>query len=152
MFFCRFTVNGNFLRKSYQRFFLVGHIFSEGLCVFNELFIMRYTHLKFTSFPVWSLFIGFPHPPLRKSFVCDDSRNIIYAKHNIICRKATSFSDRKRKRYLRLWRKMVFLPAVGNTTLRVVVPLPPREGRRIPKKFRDEGPGPRAEGRGKRRG
>ena len=78
----------------------------------------------------------FPHPPLRKSFVCDDSRNIIYAKHNIICRKATSFSDRKRKRYLRLWRKMVFLPAVGNTTLRVVVPLPPREGRRIPKQFR----------------
>ena len=71
---------------------------------------------------------GFPHPPLRKSFVCDDSRNTIYAKHNIICRKATSFSDRKRKRYLRLWRKMVFLPAVGNTTLRVVVPLPPREG------------------------
>ena len=65
MFFCRFTVKGNFLRKSYQRFFLVGHIFSEGLCVFNELFIMRYTHLKFTSFPVWSLFIGFPHPPLR---------------------------------------------------------------------------------------
>ena len=69
----------------------------------------------------------------RKSFVCDDSRNIVYAKHNIICRKATSFSDRKRKRYLRLWRKMVFLPAVGNTTLRVVVPLPPiREGSRIP--------------------
>ena len=26
---------------------------------------MRYTHLKFTSFPVWFLFIGFPHPPLR---------------------------------------------------------------------------------------
>ena len=76
---------------------------------------------------------GFPHPPLRKSFVCNDSRNIIYAKHNIFCRKATSFSERKRKRYLRLWRKMVFLPAVGNTTLRVVVPLPPREGRRIPK-------------------
>ena len=79
---------------------------------------------------------GFPHPPLRKSFVCDDSRNTIYAKHNIICRKATSFSDRKRKRYLRLWRKMVFLPAVGNTTLRVVVPLPPREGLRISKQFR----------------
>ena len=78
----------------------------------------------------------FPHPPLRKSFVCDDSRNIIYAKHNIICRKATSFSERKRKRYLRLWRKMVFLPAVGNTTLRVVVPLPPREGLRIPRQFR----------------
>ncbi len=33
----------------------------------------------------------------RKSFVCDDSRNIVYAKHNIICRKATSFSERKRK-------------------------------------------------------
>ena len=65
MFFCRFTVKGNFLRKSYQRFFLVGHIFSEGLCVFNELFVVRYTNLKFTSFPVWSLFIGFPHPPLR---------------------------------------------------------------------------------------
>ncbi len=68
-----------------------------------------------------------PHPPLRKSFVCDDSRNIIYAKHNIICRKATSFSVRKRKRYLRLWRKTVFLPAGGNTTLRVVVPLLPPE-------------------------
>ena len=79
---------------------------------------------------------GFPHPPLRKSFVCNDSRNIIYAKHNIFCRKATSFSERKRKRYLRLWRKMVFLPAVGNTTLRVVVPLPPREGLRIPKNLR----------------
>ena len=79
--------------------------------------------------------MGFPHPPLRKSFVCDDSRNTIYAKHNIICRKATSFSERKRKRYLRLWRKMVFLPAVGNTTLRVVVPLPPREGSHSPSNF-----------------
>jgi hypothetical protein len=68
-------------------------------------------------YPVWLCGIGFPHPPLRKSFVCDDSRNIVYAKHNIICRKATSFSDRKRKRYLRLWRKMMFLPSVGNTTL-----------------------------------
>ena len=116
-------------------------------------------------YPVKISGIGFPHPPRtsapspkgrltdteaisssilnfqffmcrRKSFVCDDSRNIIYAKHNIICRKATSFYDRKRKRYLRLWRKMVFLPAVGNTTLRVVVPLPPREGRRIPKQFK----------------
>ena len=46
-------------------FFLVGHIFSESLCVFNELFVVRYTHLKFTSFPVLFLFIGFPHPPLR---------------------------------------------------------------------------------------
>jgi hypothetical protein len=79
--------------------------------------------VKFVGFPVWLSGIGFPHPPLRKSFVCDDSRNIIYAKHNIICRKATSFSDHKRKRYLRLWRKMVFLPAVGNTTLWVAVPL-----------------------------
>ena len=70
-----------------------------------------------------------------KSFVCDDSRNIVYAKHNIICRKATSFSDRKRKLCLRPWRKMMFLPAVGNTTLRVAVPLPPREGLRIPKAF-----------------
>ena len=61
----------------------------------------------------------------RKSFVCDDSRNIVYAKHNIICRKATSFSDRKRKRYLRLWRKMMFLPSVGNTTLWVGPPLRP---------------------------
>ena len=73
-------------------------------------------------------FKPFPVFPFTFLFVCDDSRNIVYAKHNIICRKATSFSDRKRKRYLRLWRKMVFLPAVGNTTLRVVVPLPPREG------------------------
>ena len=54
-----------------------------------------------------------------KSFVCDVSRNIVYAKHNIICRKATSFSDRKRKLYLRPWRKMMFLPSVGNTTQRV---------------------------------
>ena len=80
-------------------------------------------------YPVWFCDIGFPHPPLRKSFVCDDSRNIVYAKHNIICRKATSFSNRKRKRYLRLWRKMMFLPSVGNTTL-WVGPSPTRFHRR----------------------
>ena len=57
-----------------------------------------------------------------KNFVCDVSRNIVYAKHNIICRKATSFSERKRKLYLRPWRKMMFLPSVGNTTQRVDAP------------------------------
>ena len=31
----------------------------------------------------------FPREAIRKSFVCDVSRNIVYAKHNIICRKAT---------------------------------------------------------------
>ena len=60
---------------------------------FNELFIMGYTHLKFTSFPIW------------------------FDKNNI---KALRLSN---------------LSLIYRVSLihHYVVPLPPREGRRIPR-------------------